>query len=69
MPLESPNLYAIAERLDSHTTLLEDIQTHVKATNGRVTKLERAWSYAKGAAAAFVLIAGYLGSTGHLHFH
>jgi len=38
-------------------------------TNGRVTRLERAWSYARGFAAAVALAVGALGATGHLHIH
>jgi hypothetical protein len=62
-------LARIEERLDSHTTVLADIQTNAKATNGRVTKLERAWWYARGAIATITTAVGILAATGHLHIH
>lgn len=62
-------LARIEERLDSHTTMLGDIQANAKATNGRVTKLERAWWYARGAAATVMAGVGILAATGHLHLH
>lgn len=63
------SLARFEERLESHTTMLEDIQTNAKATNGRVNKLERGWWYARGFVAAVMLAGGALGFTGHLHIH
>lgn len=59
----------IEEKVDGHTLILGDVQANVRATNGRVTKLERGWWYARGFAAAVTLALGALGATGHLHLH
>jgi hypothetical protein len=59
----------IEERQGAHTQILADIQTNAKATNGRVTKLERAWWYARGFAGAVTIAITVLGATGHLHIH
>lgn len=45
-----------------------EVKTLARATNGRVTKLERIVSYAKGATATLVGVATFLAGTGHLHF-
>jgi hypothetical protein len=62
-------LARIEQELIGHREILVDVQKNAKATNGRVTKLERAWWYARGFAGAIALAVTVLGATGHLHIH
>lgn len=59
----------IEQQLANHTDILVDVQRNAKATNGRVTKLERAWWYARGVIATVTASVGILAATGHLHLH